>query len=99
MKKYDVDVINFIPGSFVAISNIADNQQKYADEMRSQFSTEQSQLYGEYFENYNNYLKCISELKKPIEMNDKKLFDKFKLALLEESPNACYKHEPWRFVS
>lgn len=60
MAKYDVEVINFIPGSFVLSSNITANQTKLADEMRASFNSEQINFYGDYFDRYNDYLKFIS---------------------------------------
>ena len=38
MNKYGVEVVNFIPGSFVGSSNIASKQQEYAKQMKESFT-------------------------------------------------------------
>lgn len=49
MKKYGVDVVNFIPGSFVGSSNIAAKQQVYAQEMKKSFNKFSKFYYVEIF--------------------------------------------------
>lgn len=97
LKKYGVDVVNFIPGSFVAVSNISARQQNHALEMKNEFSIEQLKFYGEYFDEYNEYLKIISGFKPPNAMDDKQLLDKFKDALANTYPRSIYIHEPLRY--
>lgn len=96
MRKYGVDVVNFIPGSFVMSSNIAANQQEYANEQRNAFSIKQRLFYGEYFERYNEFLKILSGPKPANVMKDEGLMRTFEAALLEISPKTVYKFEPWR---
>lgn len=96
MRKYGVDVVNFIPGSFFMSSNIAARQQEYADEQRNAFNVKQRSFYGEYFERYNASLKIMSGHKPANVMNDEGLMLKFEAALLEIFPKAVYKYEPWR---
>lgn len=56
MKKYEVDVVDFIPGSFVMSSNISAAQSKQASEMKSALNEEQVEFYGDYFDRYYKYL-------------------------------------------
>lgn len=96
MKKYGVDVINFVPGSFVQSSNIAAKQSKYAVEMRDSLSEEQISFYGEYFDRYNGYLEGISGEKEP-QMVDMNIIDTFEEALLDNFPKTRYVCEPFRY--
>lgn len=97
MRKYGVDVVNFIPGSFVMSSNIAARQQEYANEQRNAFSIKQRSFYGDYFERYNAFLKMLSGHKPANIMKDEGLMKTFEAALLEISPRNIYKYEPWRY--
>lgn len=96
MKPYGVKVVNFIPGSFVMNSNIASRQQEVANEMEMQFTEEQKQFYGDYFKEFNEYLKMISG-PKPLKFVDTNgILDTFQKALLDANPNAIYINEPLR---
>lgn len=97
MKEYGVDVINFIPGSFVGNSNIASNQLKYAAEMKKAFNEEQIKFYGEYFDRFNSYLSALSGEKEPIMLQDKNILSTFEEALLDAPPKPKYVCEPWRY--
>ncbi|XP_055906244.1 D-beta-hydroxybutyrate dehydrogenase, mitochondrial [Eupeodes corollae] len=97
LKKYGVDVVNFIPGSFVAVSNISARQQNHALEMKKELNSEQLEFYGDYFNEYNEYLKIISGFKPPNAMDDKSLLDKFKDAIANTYPRSMYIHEPLRY--
>lgn len=97
LKKYEVSVINFIPGSFHAYSNIAANQQQHFNEMKSGFNNEQQLFYGDYFQRYENYLKLLSYKKPPTEIPDAGIVNTFVRALLDDGPKAVYKCEPWRY--
>lgn len=96
MKKYRVDVVNFIPGSFIMQSNIFARQQDYAEEMRKQFTDGQLQFYGDYFNEYNNYLLQLDQYRKPGLIEDVGLLKLFERALLEASPRSIYIHQNWR---
>lgn len=96
LKKYGIQVVNFIPGSFVGSSNIAANQQIYVNEMWNHFTDEQKEFYGDFFGRYNDYLRILSGDDSPRKMADKKLFECFQHALLNIQPKDLYKHEPWR---
>lgn len=98
MKKYGVSMINFIPGSFHAYSNITANQQNQFDQMRSEFNEEQLRFYGDYFNRYTNYLKLLSSKKVPTEIPEDGIMKSFSDALLDCNPKSVYKCEPWRFV-
>ncbi|XP_011212654.2 retinol dehydrogenase 7 [Bactrocera dorsalis] len=97
MQQYGVDVINFVPGSFVQFSNISARQQEHAKVMFDAFSDEQRQFYSAYFRQFNNYLKVVSGFKSPNQFHDTILLDKFKAALTDSIPQAMYIHEPWRY--
>lgn len=98
MQQYGVEVINFVPGSFVQFSNISARQQNHAKVMFDAFNDEQRQLYSAYFWKFNNYLKVVSGFKSPNQFHDTNLLSKFKAALTDSIPQAMYIHEPWRLV-
>ncbi|KAI8130456.1 Transcription factor kayak [Lucilia cuprina] len=91
MQSYGVEVVNFIPGSFVMSSNICARQQDHAKLMYNNFSSEQREFYGAYFKRFNDYLNIISGFKPANSMHDKELLDKFKDALTNTQPKAIYK--------
>lgn len=97
MKEYGVDVVNFIPGSFIANSNIAANQMKYAAQMKEAFSQEQLNFYGEYFDRFNTYLSALSGVKEPAMLQDENIIRTFEEALLDTPPKPKYVCEPWRY--
>lgn len=96
MKKYGVDVVNFIPGSLVMSTNIVARQDQYTSEMLQAFTDEQLDFYGEYYQRYSEYLHLFSK-KKPVEIiDDPRLFIEFRNALLDYWPKATYINEPLR---
>lgn len=96
MKKYGVEVVNFIPGSQVTNTNIIGRQKQYASEMLAAFTEEQLLFYGDYFERYNNYLKHISTNNSAQIISDGDLFNEFCKSLLDYTPRSTYKCEPLR---
>lgn len=98
MKKYGVDVVNFIPGSQVMCTNITARQDQYASEMLAAFTDEQLEFYGEYFERYNSYLKVLSGSKPVQIITDGNLFAEFHNAIVDYTPRAIYKCEPFKYV-
>lgn len=96
MQQYGVEVVNFIPGSFVTASNISARQKEHAKGMYENFSAEQISFYGEYFERFNKYLSIVSGFKPPNAVNDLELMEKFKDALTNTRPKSLYIHEPMR---
>ncbi|XP_060647850.1 D-beta-hydroxybutyrate dehydrogenase, mitochondrial [Drosophila nasuta] len=97
LQQYDMEVVNFIPGSFVMDSNIAARQQQHAQQMLEAFSEEQLSYYGTYFTKFNEYLSMLSGFKAPNKLRDNELLSKFKDALTNTQPAAIYIHEPWRY--
>ncbi|XP_013119309.1 D-beta-hydroxybutyrate dehydrogenase, mitochondrial [Stomoxys calcitrans] len=97
MSQYGVEVINFIPGSFVTSSNISARQQEHAKAMYEAFNQEQREFYAHYFKRFNDYLTVISGFKPPNAVNDLDLLNKFKDSLTSSQPKAMYIHEPWRY--
>ncbi|XP_075148754.1 SDR family oxidoreductase shroud [Haematobia irritans] len=97
MQQYGVEVINFIPGSFVMSSNISARQQEHAKAMYEEFSDAQRIFYTPYFKRFNEYLTVISGFKPPNAVNDIDLLNKFKDSLTNTQPKALYIHEPWRY--
>lgn len=96
MKKYHVDVINFIPGSFIMQSNIFARQQEHVKEMRKQLTDEQLRFHGDYFNEYNNYLLQLDQYRKPGLVEDVALMKLFERALLEVNPHSIYINQNWR---
>ncbi|XP_054733328.1 short-chain dehydrogenase/reductase family 9C member 7 [Anastrepha obliqua] len=97
MRQYGVEVINFVPGSFVQLSNISARQQDHAKEMLDAFDVEQREFYGVYFKQFNIYLTVISGFKAPNQFHDDSLLKKFNDALTHHVPRDMYIHEPWRY--
>lgn len=93
MNKYGVEVVSFIPGSFVMSSNISALQRQRANEMRSAFTEEQKDFYGDYFERIFNHLEIISGEKEP-QTVDPLILESFEDALLDTRPsdNICASH-------
>lgn len=98
MAKYGVQVVVFIPGSFVTESNILGRQLQNVQEMHDNFTVEQHQFYRSYFKNYNIYLSFLIPPSEPVKLKDEKLFEIFEGALLDKNPNSVYKHEPMRYT-
>lgn len=96
MAQYGVEVVNFIPGSFVMSSNICSRQQQYAEMQWKEFSEDQRAFYDAYFHKFNAYLQIVSGKKPANCMKDVKLLQKFEHALTNSQPKAMYIHEPWR---
>lgn len=96
MKKYGVEVVNFIPGSLIMNTNIVARQDQYASEMLQAFTDEQLEFYDDYFQRYNEYLKIISGAKPVQVISDGNLFSEFRRAIVDYWPRATYKCEPPR---
>lgn len=97
LQQYGMEVVNFVPGSFVMDSNIAARQQLHAQQMRHAFNEEQRLFYGAYFQKFNDYLSIVSGFKPPNKLKDEVLLTKFKDALTSTQPSALYIHEPRRY--
>lgn len=98
LGKYGIKVITFIPGSFTQHSNIMAKQVENVYEMRSAFTPEQLDFYGDYFKRYNAYLALLSAPSLPKKIDDSELYDVFEKTLLEITPKAKYVHEPFRYT-
>uniref|UniRef100_A0A1B0D9G7 Uncharacterized protein n=1 Tax=Phlebotomus papatasi TaxID=29031 RepID=A0A1B0D9G7_PHLPP len=92
MKKYDVAVVEFIPGSFITGSNIAAGQKDAAQKMRKAFTEEQEELYGDYFGRYNSYLEGIDGMRNSLAESHPAIMKAFEGALRVERLNASYKY-------
>ncbi|XP_064535543.1 D-beta-hydroxybutyrate dehydrogenase, mitochondrial [Drosophila montana] len=97
LQPYGMEVVNFVPGSFVLDSNIAARQQQQAQQMLQAFNAEQLDHYGLYFRAFNEYLSILGGFKKPNQLQDAVLLDKFRDALTNAQPETMYIHEPWRY--
>ncbi|KAF5297075.1 hypothetical protein FQA39_LY02655 [Lamprigera yunnana] len=93
LKKYDVNVILFIPGSFIHQSNIMASQIENCFEMYNAFTTEQIQFYGDYFNRYNNYLNVLAGPRVVEKIENNILYTKLEQAVLETPPSSIYIHE------
>lgn len=98
MKKYGVKVINFVPGSYVGMSNIANSQSLHATEMKNAFDEEQEETFSNYFDRFQNYLKCIPIATDPNLLAGGSLLKVFEQCVLDENPNCMYKNEPIRYA-
>ncbi|KAH8417060.1 hypothetical protein KR222_002487 [Zaprionus bogoriensis] len=97
LQQYGMEVVNFVPGSFVMDSNIAARQQQHAQQMLRAFDEEQRSYYGAYFQRFNEYLSILSGFKSPNKLKDEALLSKFRDAITSTQPAALYIHEPWRY--
>lgn len=97
MKKYGVEVVNFIPGSQVLSTAIMERHSHYMNEMSSAFSDEQLDFYGDYYDRYNNYIKQMSGTKPVQIIDDANLLLTFRNAILDYTPHAMYICEPLRY--
>jgi 3-hydroxybutyrate dehydrogenase len=97
MKKYDVDVVNFIPGSFFGNSNLVSSQLKHASTMKQSLNKEQLEFYEDYLDRLNMHLAAISVEREPQLLQDQRIIEKFEDALLQLNPNPVYKSEPMRY--
>ncbi|XP_001600976.1 uncharacterized oxidoreductase YbbO [Nasonia vitripennis] len=98
LRKYGVQVVMLIPGSFAKESNLLANQEKHFDDMRAGMSEEARTFYGDYFERYARYLESLSGPKKVSKLENPKVYEVFEAALLDDRPAAVYKCEPWRYT-
>lgn len=97
VKKYGVKVVNFVPGSYVGMSNIANGQTQHAAEMKVAFNEEQKETYTNYFDRFQNYLRCIPIATDPNLLQGGTLLKVFEHCVLDEKPKCMYKNEPMRY--
>lgn len=101
LRKYGVDVVNFIPGSFVMTSNIVGAHAQQSDLQRRAMSADQWRFYGEYFERYHGFLSFLRGPPEPRSWDDangERVMQMLEATLLEKRPRAVYKLEPnWRY--
>lgn len=98
LKKYNVRVINFIPGSFVLQSGILRRQKKFGEEMWNGMNEEQKEFYGDYFREYNDYIGAVSEMVPTDVMDvDLRILEAFREAIIASDPQRRYLVEPLRY--
>ncbi|KAJ8674300.1 hypothetical protein QAD02_005562 [Eretmocerus hayati] len=98
LAKYGINVISFVPGSFVNESSILANQKEHFDEMRQAMSEDTKRFYGDYFDRYASYLSALRIKKGIHRIENSNLYRIFDRALLDDNPSAIYKCEPWRYT-
>jgi 3-hydroxybutyrate dehydrogenase len=97
MQPHGVDVVNFIPGSFMRSSNLASAQLKHTSDMRAAFSEEQRSYYGDFFDRMSLYLSAVGGERTPAVIDDANILRTFEEALLEVPARPRYICEPWRY--
>lgn len=107
-RKYGVDVVDFVPGSFVLASDIAAALRQHRDAQRAALSAEQWRTYGGYFERYHRHLEQLDHGRRHVaatrgrrfaDANGERMLAQFERALLERRPGALYWVEPtWRYA-
>ncbi|XP_015585494.1 D-beta-hydroxybutyrate dehydrogenase, mitochondrial [Cephus cinctus] len=97
LKKYGVDVVCFVPGSFAKESNILSQQVKHFEEMHNAMTEEAKLFYGNYFTKYEQYLSYFARACKPCKLENPFVYNSFEGALLGKYPSATYKCEPYRY--
>ncbi|XP_011305865.1 estradiol 17-beta-dehydrogenase 2 [Fopius arisanus] len=98
LKKFGVEVVSFIPGSFVMESNILLRQVTHFEEMEKEMKDEVKSVYGEYFGEYRNYLRPLSQQNSLKRIENQRLFEIFEEVITEQPPRVTYKCEPWRYT-
>ncbi|XP_034940009.1 D-beta-hydroxybutyrate dehydrogenase, mitochondrial, partial [Chelonus insularis] len=99
LKKYGVEVVSFVPGSFIRESNLLSQQRKHFEVMKLAMTQEARSFYSDYFERYADYLSPLSRnVSPPQKIENPRLYEIFEDALLDQYPQAVYKCEPWRYM-
>ncbi|KDR22689.1 hypothetical protein L798_12823, partial [Zootermopsis nevadensis] len=88
--KYGVPVISFIPGSFFQHTSILAKQQEYAKEMEEAMTPVDCKFFGDYFRRYNEYLSGMPTPRKPLPLQEEKLYSMLEHALLSKYPCPHY---------
>ncbi|KAK4884482.1 hypothetical protein RN001_000753 [Aquatica leii] len=97
LSKYDVDVVLFVPGSFIQQSNIMASQVENCFEMYNAFTKEQLQFYEDYFNRYSNYLSVLAGPRIVEKIDDAFLYCKLEKAVLDIPPSPIYIHESFYY--
>lgn len=97
LKKYGIDIVIFVPGSFTQESNILSEQSNNFDAMKETMSIEAADFYGDYFNRYAKYFEPLSVKDGPKKIKNLQIYEQFTGALLDRFPSTIYKCEPWRY--
>ncbi|XP_044019684.1 D-beta-hydroxybutyrate dehydrogenase, mitochondrial-like [Aphidius gifuensis] len=97
LKKSNITVVNFVPGSFIDSSNILFRQQNHFDVMDSSMQQEAKKFYQGYFKLYASYLTSFAQDNSLKKIQQPEIYDSFNDLLLDKNPNAIYICEPWRY--
>ncbi|KAI4498895.1 hypothetical protein M0802_006070 [Mischocyttarus mexicanus] len=97
LKKYGIDIVIFVPGSFTHESNILSEQTDNFEAMKLVMSAETANFYGDYFNRYAKYFEPLSIKDGPKRINNPNIYEQFTGALLDRFPSTVYKCEPWRY--
>ncbi|XP_063982031.1 estradiol 17-beta-dehydrogenase 2 [Diachasmimorpha longicaudata] len=98
LKKFEIDVVTFIPGSFVMESNLLLRQVGHFEVMEKEMKAEAKSVYGEYFNEYRNYLRPLSQQNALKRINNEQIYETFENVIMEEPARTSYKCEPWRYT-
>ncbi|XP_046649082.1 D-beta-hydroxybutyrate dehydrogenase, mitochondrial-like [Daphnia pulicaria] len=93
MRPWNVKVILINPGNLPGSTRILAAQSKHAKAMQENFSEEDNQAYGEYFDLFQKHLQtnfCATNLNQDQPLNDLKLNKMLESSLLMESPRPFY---------
>ncbi|XP_065221240.1 D-beta-hydroxybutyrate dehydrogenase, mitochondrial [Planococcus citri] len=97
MKKFQVSVIAFIPGSYPQDTKIFAQHERYVKEMSENMSPEDWNLYKDYFNEYNYYLSFISKPTECRPIENYYFYSILNSALLCVYPKARYCYSPARY--
>ncbi|XP_046828893.1 estradiol 17-beta-dehydrogenase 2 [Vespa crabro] len=97
LKKYGIDVVTFVPGSFTQESNILAKQSECFDAMKESMTLDARHFYKDYFDRYAKYFEPLACKVTPKAVENPRIYEKFEGALLDRYPSSVYKCEPWRY--
>lgn len=98
LNQYNVEVVSFMPGSFVRETCILSNQAQYSKTMLEEMAAEDSKFYKSYFDEYNMYLSYVRQPCRIEEIDNKIFYNNFQHAILSVHPYHLYCYSPIRYA-
>ncbi|KAL0893114.1 hypothetical protein ABMA27_014748 [Loxostege sticticalis] len=97
LAPHGLAALAFVPGGFVASSNLLSKQVNYGSSMLENLDEEQKSYYGKRITALNNYLGAVSKETSYDSLKDEVIIETFLKALTEDNPKELYKVESWTY--